>query len=66
MGLDHSPASGEVMYFTNWTPDPDGVLRSRYSAGDLVGMSKVGFGQGCLTPIRNGRTSPLQGPVPQA
>jgi hypothetical protein len=68
MGLGHSPESapGEVMFFTSWAPDPDGVLRTRYSAGDLAGMSKVGFGQGCLTNLRNGRHLAGPRPEPQA
>lgn len=64
MGLGHVNASEEVMYGTNWSPDPDGVVRSRFSAGDFTGMDKVGFGAGCLRPLRNGRVAPAAMPAP--
>lgn len=64
MGLGHVNASEEVMWGTNWSPDPDGLVRSRFSAGDFRGMDKVGFGAGCLRPLRNGRVAPAQMPAP--
>ena len=48
-GLDHSRSGDEMMAAAAWTPDPDGVYRSRYGAGDLTGLKKVGLTQGCLS-----------------
>jgi hypothetical protein len=64
-GLNHSVGTDEMMYGAAWTPDADGVFRSRYAAGDLTGWTKVGLEQGCLRPLRNGRAAPVVGPAPQ-
>lgn len=55
-GLDHSPATDEIMYYQAgngvW---PDGQFHSRYAAGDLAGLARNGRASGCNTPIRGAR-----------
>ncbi|MCY7396907.1 MAG: matrixin family metalloprotease [Nocardioides sp.] len=65
LGLDHSPSATEIMYYTLWDADPDGVYRNRFGAGDLNGLDKVGYGQGCLRSLRGGRLVPAPMPEPQ-
>lgn len=63
-GLDHSAGADEMMYAGQWSPEADGVYRSRLAAGDLAGLGRLGLGQGCLRPIR-GRLQPRpQAPAP--
>lgn len=64
LGLDHAAGADQMMYANLWNPDSDGVFRSRYAAGDFAGLDKVGLGQGCLRPLRNGRVSAVPAPAP--
>lgn len=66
LGLGHTDSSAETMYFTNWTPEPDGLVHARYNTGDLNGLDKLGLDQGCLRPLRRaGRlvAAPTAAPV---
>lgn len=64
-GLDHSAGTDEMMFGGAWTPEADGVFRSRLAAGDLTGLTKVGLGQGCLRKVRGSfRTTQPQAPAP--
>lgn len=64
-GLDHSAGADEMMFGGAWTPEADGVYRSRLAAGDLTGLTKVGLGQGCLRKVRGSfRTTQPQAPAP--
>ena len=63
-GLDHSAGTDQMMFGGAWSPDSDGVYRSRFAAGDLAGMSLVGLGQGCLRPIRSRLEARAQAPAP--
>lgn len=67
LGLAHSPSSTEVMYYTRWSPEPDGLVHARYGAGDLAGLKKLGLAQGCVTPIkRRGRVLAAPVAAPQS
>ena len=69
LGLRHAPASDQVMYYTQWTPEADGLVHARYGAGDLAGLKKVGLQGGCVRALRrSGRyvAAPVAAPVVDA
>ena len=52
-----------MMFGGAWSPDADGVYRSRFGAGDLTGLAKVGLGQGCLSSGRGNRSAEFAVPT---
>lgn len=63
-GLDHSVGTDEMMFGGAWSPDADGVYRSRLAAGDLTGLAEVGLGKGCLRPVNGRLSARAQAPAP--
>ncbi len=63
-GLDHSAGADQMMFGGAWTPEADGVFRSRLGNGDLSGLRQMGRDQGCLRPYRGRWPAPIQAPAP--
>ncbi len=62
LGLNHSVTAQQVMYFQlSAEPDSDGLQHTRYAAGDLTGLKKLGTSAGCL---RTDRSRSRSLPVP--
>lgn len=68
LGLNHSVTAQQVMYFRlTAEPDSDGLQHTRYAAGDLTGLKRLGASSGCLRKDRSRNRSlpvPALEPLP--